>query len=41
MTVQSTEYSEIKCQWFAGKKLEEGYFPPGSLIRVIVDEEKE
>ena len=26
-----------ECQWFAGKKLESGYFPPQSLV--LVDKE--
>ena len=35
MTVQSvpTQYNEYFCQWFAGKKLERGEFPEGSLMK--------
>lgn len=28
----------MRCQWFAGKKLEEGYFPSGSLEAAGDDE---
>ncbi len=28
---------KISCQWFAGKKLEHGYFPADSLVKVIAD----
>lgn len=41
MTVQTTpsQYtSSYGCQWFAGKKLEKGSFPPNSLEKV--DNEK-
>ncbi|MHC2993900.1 MAG: DUF2158 domain-containing protein [Candidatus Atribacteria bacterium] len=40
MTVRSiSEYDgDVHCQWFAGKKLESGEFPPDSLVRVSVDE---
>jgi uncharacterized protein YodC (DUF2158 family) len=31
---------EVFCQWFAGKKLESGYFPPDSLIRANVNEKE-
>ena len=37
MTVQQTPRDmspHYKCQWFAGKKLESGVFPEGSLERV-------
>lgn len=27
--------SVYTCQWFAGKKLEEGVFPPDSLLLVV------
>lgn len=35
MTVQDYEaaYSRYTCQWFAGKKLEKGYFKEASLER--------
>lgn len=35
MTVQSVpnQYHEYFCQWFAGKKLERGEFPEGSLMK--------
>ena len=36
-----SEYDgSIGCQWFAGKKLEQGEFPPDSLIRVNVNEKE-
>jgi len=40
MTVESiSNYDgDIHCQWFAGKKLESGKFPPDSLVRVSVNE---
>jgi len=25
---------QVQCQWFAGKKLEAGWFPPSSLLPV-------
>ena len=40
MTVKRIDYNSVECQWFAGKKLESGYFPPDSLIRVSVDEKE-
>ncbi|MBA7490817.1 hypothetical protein ES702_01360 [subsurface metagenome] len=42
MTVKSVdEYNgDVRCQWFAGKKLESGEFPPDSLIRASVDEKE-
>lgn len=41
MTVEEilSDY-EVRCQWFAGKKLESGDFPPDSLVRVNVDEKE-
>lgn len=39
MTVEEAGQAEIKCQWFAGKKLEYGYFPVESLNKVEVNEE--
>jgi len=44
MAVKSiSEYTgDVHCQWFAGKKLESGEFPPDSLVRVNVNvDEKE
>lgn len=42
MTIR--EYSQIQkayqCQWFAGKKLEQGYFPADSLVLVTQSSEK-
>ena len=34
MTVRdySSDGTGLHCQWFAGSKLESGYFPEGSLI---------
>ncbi len=41
MTVkQIISDDQITCQWFAGKKLESGYFPPDSLVRVDVNEKE-
>lgn len=41
MTVQSSDTvgatGQICCQWFGGKKLEEGWFPPKSLKRAEED----
>lgn len=39
MTVQK-ELAEnhFRCQWFAGKKLESGPFPEGSLVLVTPEE---
>lgn len=34
MAVQSVYQGSIQCQWFAGKKLEAGRFPPESLVAV-------
>lgn len=31
MTVRTSSPDEIVCQWFAGKKLEQGRFSPSSL----------
>ena len=31
---------QITCQWFAGKKLESGYFSPDCLIRVNINEKE-
>ena len=39
MTVETTDTPiGYKCQWFAGKKLEWGFFPNKSLVRVKADE---
>jgi len=43
MTVKDPNYlspNHVLCQWFAGKKLEYGEFPPGSLNRASVDEKE-
>ena len=42
MTVRSIdEYDgDVRCQWFVGKKLESGEFPPDSLVRTSVDEKE-
>ena len=43
MTVKNPHYlsrDNVLCQWFAGKKLEYGEFPPGTLDRVSVDEKE-
>jgi len=40
MTVKEHDYANVECQWFAGKKLESGDFPPDSLVRVNVDEKE-
>jgi uncharacterized protein YodC (DUF2158 family) len=31
MTIKDVVLGGYRCQWFAGKKLEEGYFPEASL----------
>jgi len=46
MTVAETEtdspamIDKIKCQWFSGSKLEEGWFPPKSLKVIKEEQEK-
>ena len=30
---------KVQCQWFAGKKLENGHFPSESLTRVMLEKE--
>lgn len=39
MSVKSVYGEQYTCQWFAGKKLEQGVFPPESLIPVDDPEE--
>lgn len=34
MTIEEFLHPEVRCQWFAGKKLASGIFPPTSLVRV-------
>lgn len=34
-------FNWVICQWFAGKKLEEGQFASESLIRVDINEKEE
>jgi len=34
MTIQSTSDTYVRCQWFAGKKLDKGSFPNESIIKV-------
>jgi len=34
MTVQGRAGDDFVCQWFAGKKLERGFFAPETLERV-------
>jgi uncharacterized protein YodC (DUF2158 family) len=42
MTIENNSYfDKIRCQWFAGKKLESGSFPREALIRAEVNEEKQ
>lgn len=38
-TVPTERASNYRCQWFAGKKLEFGLFPEGSL-ELVVQEKK-
>lgn len=38
MTVKSVNFDNIVCQWFGGKKLEDGHFHPDSLEVAKVDE---
>ena len=41
MTIKNPNYFDwVLCQWFAGKKLEEGQFSPDSLIRASVNEKE-
>jgi len=42
MTVKDPRYfsTKVLCQWFAGKKLEQGEFLPNSLIRVDINEKE-
>lgn len=41
MTVEKIAYNgKVSCQWFAGKKLEHGDFPPNSLIRADINEKE-
>ena len=42
MTVNDpgTVSDEIHCQWFAGSKLDKGYFPKDSLVKVEEDEKR-
>ena len=41
MTVKNPNYFNwVLCQWFAGKKLEEGQFSSDSLIRASVNEKE-
>jgi uncharacterized protein YodC (DUF2158 family) len=41
MTIEAlpNQHYDYSCQWFAGKKLERGHFPQGSLVRVLAEEE--
>ena len=39
MSVKSVYKEQYTCQWFAGKKLEQGVFPPQSLVPVEGQEE--
>lgn len=43
MTVKFSppEKGEVLCQWFGGSKLESGYFPKASLIKIDEGEKKE
>ena len=50
MTVASTNtkalaapmaQGRIHCQWFAGSKLEQGFFPPEALVKVQSEPKKE
>lgn len=41
MTVaQTSDSSGVRCQWFAGKKMESGWFPPESLVEGSDDDTK-
>jgi uncharacterized protein YodC (DUF2158 family) len=37
ISVKSSYEGQYVCQWFGGKKLEQGFFMPESLKRVEVD----
>lgn len=41
MTVTEVDPPNIYCSWFAGKKLEDGRFPRGSLIHAKEVEKKD
>jgi uncharacterized protein YodC (DUF2158 family) len=42
MTIKELMSSETcHCQWFAGQKLQEGYFDPESLVLVEAEENEE
>ena len=41
MTVQSLNSDLVRCLWFAGKKLEEGYFQVESLEPADKEEKKQ
>ena len=38
-TDDNEQVYSYRCQWFAGKKLDSGYFPADSLVPVPPDEE--
>jgi len=41
MTVEEIlSNNHVRCQWFAGKKLESGVFPPDSLTRANINEKE-
>ena len=35
--VVQSSLGRVSCQWFAGKKLEHGYFPADSLKKVVAE----
>ncbi len=35
MTIQVVSDTNLKCQWFAGKKLDDGRFPIESIVKVV------
>jgi uncharacterized protein YodC (DUF2158 family) len=38
--VSPNNIGRVACQWFAGKKLESGYFPTDSLVKVVADKKE-
>jgi uncharacterized protein YodC (DUF2158 family) len=39
-TGEKSDDDQVECQWFAGSKLESGWFPPNSLVFVDESESK-
>lgn len=41
MSVNTYDLRGVRCQWFAGKKLEYGYFSEQTLVKVENDQEED